>query len=608
MEQREKRYNFLVIEDSRGDFALVEEYLHDQFSSPAITHAATFREVKEILADDRGNRFDCIILDLSLPDKSGDNLIEEVVQRAGNVPIVVLTGFSDLSYSVKSLGIGVSDYLLKDEISPPLLYKSIIYSIKRCQFAEKIKASEKKYRDLFEMSPEPMWLVDMATNQFLDVNEAAIKRYGYSKDEILSMSADDIKIEEIKTISDSVRNGSVKPESDSEEPYQKHRTKEGKIIKAEIETSQILYKEKKVRLVLAHDVTDKLREEERRRLFESVITNSTEAVIIFDATEKRHESRIVYVNEGFSNITGYRFDEATGRTIDFLHGEKTASEEAQKIRNALFTRESCEVELACYRKDGSTFWMQTLIVPVSDHKNEIKHMVAIGRDITMRKHTDEQLKKSLQEKEILLAEIHHRIKNNLALVSGMLQMQAFDEENEEVLNKLNNSMLRVETMASIHQLLYESSSFSKLEFSKIVNKLVKATHNSFSTNKEIDIEIETEPFELNIDQAVPCSLIINEVITNVYKHAFKGREQGWVRAKLNMDGDEVTFTIEDNGVGLPDGFDMTQLSSLGTKIITALVKQLKGTYELARREEGGTVFQLMFPVKKKEHAAPVSQA
>jgi two-component sensor histidine kinase len=135
-----------------------------------------------------------------------------------------------------------------------------------------------------------------------------------------------------------------------------------------------------------------------------------------------------------------------------------------------------------------------------------------------------------------------------------------------------------------------------------VNKLVKATHNSFSTHKEIEIEIETEPFELNIDQAVPCSLIINEVITNVYKHAFKGREQGWVRAKLYRDEDEVTFTIEDNGVGLPDGFDMTQLSSLGTKIITALVKQLKGTYELARREEGGTIFQLMFSVNKKKEA------
>jgi len=606
MEKREKRYNFLVIEDSRGDFVLVDEYLNDQFASPVITHAATFREAQAAFADGSKNRFDCIILDLSLPDKSGDDLIKEIIQRANNTPIVVLTGFSDLTYSVNSLGIGVSDYLLKDEVSPALLYKSIIYSIKRSQFAEKLKASEKKYRELFELSPEPMWLVDTITNEFLEVNKASVKQYGFSKDEFLSMRADDIKIEEVKTVSDTVKNGALNSESVSGEHYLKHRKKDGEVINVEIETNHITYKEKNARIVLAKDVTEKLREEERQRLFESVIKNSTEAVIIFDVVEKRHESRIIYVNEGFSDITGYRFDEAKARTIDFLHGEETDSEEVQKIRNALFNREPCEVELVCYKKDCSTFWMQTLIVPVANHENKIKHMVAIGRDITLRKHTDEHLKKSLQEKEILLAEIHHRIKNNLALVSGMLQMQAFDEENEEVLNKLNNSMLRVETMASIHQLLYESSSFSKLEFSKIVNKLVKATHNSFSTNKDIEIEIETDPFELNIDQAVPCSLIINEVITNVYKHAFKGRESGWVKAKLYSDGEEVTFTIEDDGVGLPEGFDMTQLSSLGTKIITALVKQLHGTYELARREEGGTIFQLMFPIKKKlkEHAVP----
>jgi len=213
------------------------------------------------------------------------------------------------------------------------------------------------------------------------------------------------------------------------------------------------------------------------------------------------------------------------------------------------------------------------------------------------------LQESLHEKEVLLSEVHHRVKNNLALVSGMLQMQVFDEENEQVINKLNNSMLRVEAMASIHQLLYESSSFSRLEFSKIINKLIKATHDSLSAGKEIDIEIETEPFELNINQAVPCSLIINEAITNVYKHAFKNREKGWVKAVLRCDEDLVTFKIEDNGIGLPEDFDLDNLSSLGTKIITALVKQLNGTQELVPRDGGGTIFRLKFSAKDNKGPA-----
>lgn len=603
MEQRDKRYRFFVIEDSRGDFALVEEYLNDQFTVPSITRAATFHDVKSIFDDVNGKSFDCIILDLSLPDKSGGELIEDVVRMADNIPIVVLTGFTDLSFSVKSLEKGISDYVLKDELSPAFLYKSIIYSIKRNKFSEKVKASEKKYRDLFELSPQPMWLVDNVTKQFLDVNNAAIKHYGYSKEEFLEKSSEEICMEEVTAGPEDVNNGTVAAVAPGKERYQKHIKKNGEVIKVEIESNLIAYHNRDATVVLANDITEKLRAEERRKLFESIFTNTSESVIIIDSANRSYESTIICVNDGFCDLTGYSFDEVESRTIDFLYGEKTDPDDAQKLRNAIFNREACEVELLCYKKDGSTCWVQTLIVPVADENGDFSRMVAIGRDVTERKFANEKLQKSLHEKEILLAEIHHRIKNNLALVSGMLQMQVFDEENEEVVNKLNNSMLRVETMASIHQLLYESSSFSKLEFSKIVNKLIKATHNSFSSNKEIEIEIDTEPFELNINQAVPCSLIINEVITNVYKHAFKGREHGWIKATLNREGDEVIFTIEDDGVGLPEGFDMSQLSSLGTKIITALVKQLHGTFELARREESGTIFHLAFTVGDKKALA-----
>lgn len=473
MEQREKRFIFFVIEDSRGDFLLIEEYLNEQFSLPSITRATTFKEAKAIFNSEKAYPFDCILLDLSLPDKSGEDLIEQVVRLAGDVPVIILTGYTDLSFSVKSLEKGVSDYLLKDELSPPLLHKSIIYSIKRSSFAENVKQSEKKYKDLFELSPEPMWLIDKRSGEFLDVNHAAIDQYGYSREEFLEMKEEHILTSESPVMSYAPENGVVSVSDNKDVKCLNHRKKSGDVIKVKVETNDITYGNSDARLVLADDITEKLRAEK-------------------------------------------------------------------------------------------------------------------------------QLQASLNEKEVLLAEIHHRVKNNLALVSGMLQMQVFDEENEEVVNKLNNSMLRVETMASIHQLLYESSSFSRLEFSKIINKLIKATHDSFSAGKEIDIEIETEPFELNINQAVPCSLIINEAVTNVYKHAFKNRQRGWIKAVLRCDDDLVTFTIEDDGNGLPEDFDMSDLSSLGTKIITALVKQLNGTFDLVPREGGGTVFRLKFPVKESK--------
>jgi len=600
MEKSDKRYKFFVIEDSRGDFMLIEEHLNDQFRVPSITRAATFSDAQSVFSDQHSESFDCIILDLSLPDKSGVDLIEQVVNLAGGTPVVVITGYTDLTFSVTSLSKGVSDYLLKDELSPPLLHKSILYSIQRNDFAEKIKASEKKYRDLFELSPEPMWLIDNATHSFLDVNKAAVDHYGYSKDEFLEMKAEDIQTSESPSLTYKTENGVYAGKSSVNGEYLNHRKKNGEVIKVEVEVNEIRYQERDAQLVLANDITEKLREEKKRKLLESVVTNTKESVIIMNLNDDRDSHSIMYINDGFTQMTGYTIDDVQNRSINLLMGDKTEDLDARKLNEAIYNREFLDIEMINYRKDGSTFWVQISLVPVSDKHGNVSHMVAIGRDITERKESDSRLQESLEEKEVLLAEIHHRVKNNMALVSGMLQMQVFDEDNQEVINKLNNSMLRVETMASIHQLLYESSSFSRLEFSKIVNKLIKATHDSFSSGKDIEIEIETEPFELNIDQAVPCSLIINEVITNVYKHAYKGRDKGWIKAKLHNEGDLVTFRIEDDGVGLPENFDSSNLSSLGTKIIKALVKQLNGESELLHREGGGTIFQLQFKAKEKE--------
>lgn len=600
MMEKNKRYSFFVIEDSRGDYVLIEEYLNEQFTLPHITHVQTFQEAERIFNSDHISSFDCIILDLSLPDKSGNDLIKEVINLAGGVPVIVLTGFSDLSFSVQSFATGVSDYLLKDELSPSLLYKSIIYSIKRNDFSEKIKESETKYRTLFEMSPEPMWVTDLESKGFIDVNRAAIAHYGYSKDEFLSMTINDITTIEQPNLADSSESGVIVGEINENGHYPNHRKKNGDVIKVKVESSEIEYENRTAELVLINDVTEKLREEKKRRLLESVVTNTTESVAILDISPEAPHPRIVYVNGGFQEMTGYNEDDVRNRSLSILSGEETDPEQIKVMEEAIREKKPAEVELINYRKDGQPFWTEISIVPVEDSKGNYSHMVAIGRDITERKESEKKLQESLSEKEVLLAEIHHRVKNNLALVSGMLQMQVFDEENEEVINKLNNSMLRVETMASIHQLLYESSSFSRLEFSKIINKLIKATHDSFSSGKDIDIEIETEPFELNINQAVPCSLIINEVITNVYKHAFKNRQKGWIKALLRCDGDLVTFRLEDDGNGLPDDFDIDDLSSLGTKIITALVKQLNGTFELVPREGGGTLFKLEFSAKENK--------
>ncbi|NBC27223.1 MAG: PAS domain S-box protein [Bacteroidetes bacterium] len=597
MNTQKKRYRFFVIEDSRGDFILLEKYLNRSFSIPSVTRVATYAEAEAVLQEAHPFEFDAILLDLSLPDKSGRDLVDAVLDQANGTPIIVITGFSDLDFSLETIQKGVADYLLKDELSPEDLQKSILYTIQRAATVKQLENEKEEYKQRFENSPDPMLLVDKQTELILDVNQAAEERYGYSRSEFVSKGFGDLFYDD----------GSLKdmPErapgnrSILQQGLQHHKKNNGDVIHVDVRLSMVPYSEKEAVMVSATAVANSNPGDEESDLLLSAINSSSEAVAIFDTADRIEESGIVVVNEAFSRLTDFSAREAKGETISLLFGENTSSNGAADLKNAIFHREATRTEVVLHQNDGTPFWADVLIDPMEDQRGVCTNMVMTIRDITEKKEEEEKVRKSLEEKELLLSEIHHRIKNNLALVSGMLQMQVFDEENEEVLNKLNNSMLRVETMASIHQLLYESSSFSRLEFSKIVDKLIKTTHNSFSSEKDIEFEIETEPFELNINQAVPCSLIINEAITNVYKHAFAGRDTGWIGAKLYLDGETVRFSLEDDGHGLPDDFDPSKVSSLGTKIVRALAKQLHGSFTLENRDEGGTRFTLQFPVKKE---------
>jgi PAS domain S-box-containing protein len=309
--------------------------------------------------------------------------------------------------------------------------------------------------------------------------------------------------------------------------------------------------------------------------------------------------RILYVNEAFTNMTGYASNEVVGKTLHLLNGPKTDPEERQKLREAMDRWEICEVEFINYKKDGTEFWINTSMVPVADTSGGYSHWVAIGRNITNQKKYEQDLQASIREKEVLLSEIHHRVKNNLAVVSGMMQLQAFDEKNKDVEMRLYDSIFRIQTMATIHELLYQSDSFSQLIFSDIIDKLVQSVHDTLQSGKDLDLVIEKKQIELNINQAIPCSLIINEVVTNIYKHAFKNRNKGKIFVDIHEEGDKIVLKIADNGVGLPDGLDPNESGTLGMHIISILTRQLEGNYQFDS-SENGTTFHLSFTKSRKK--------
>lgn len=257
MKKDDKGYHILIVEDNFGDFVLIEEYLLDYILNPTLIHARSFQEAKLILEESK-NTFDVVFLDLSLPDLSGEKLIVDTLEIANGMPVLALTGFSDLDFSLKSLALGVSDYLLKDELTPIILYKSIIYAIERNRHFDELQKSEKRYSELFHLSPLPMWVYDLETLAFLDVNQAAIQHYGYDRQDFLSKTLEHIRPSEDLPL----LHNALKAYREGNSLYPKrvfrHVKKSGEIIKVEIESSAILFNQREAKLVLVNDITEKV--------------------------------------------------------------------------------------------------------------------------------------------------------------------------------------------------------------------------------------------------------------------------------------------------------------------------------------------------------------
>jgi PAS domain S-box-containing protein len=256
MEANKKNYRILIVEDNPGDFALAEDFLEEQFKNPKIFHAWSFNEAKKMLIE--GHGLDLVLLDLSLPDKQGIDLIIEINVLCGKTPVVVLTGFADISFGIKSLSLGATDYILKDDLTPLILYKSIIYSIERKRNILALKDSEQKYSELFHLSPLPMFVFDPVNLNILNANKAAVQHYGYTKHEFLQMFISDLHAGNGNTLSDKISDFSRNTNYTSLPSISRHKKKSGEIIHIEIQGNQIPYQEKNAMVIMTIDITERL--------------------------------------------------------------------------------------------------------------------------------------------------------------------------------------------------------------------------------------------------------------------------------------------------------------------------------------------------------------
>lgn len=250
-------YSVLIIEDNLGDFILISDYLNERFANLTIVRSKSYAETVKIVATDK-TPFDIVLLDLSLPDNKGETLIKDILNLSENSPVIVLTGYTDITFSIKSLKLGVSDYLLKDEIDANSLYKSIIYAFERMKYTSKMLISEKKYSQLFHFSPIPKILYDIESLSIIQVNNAAILLYGYTENDLNLLQIGDLcfKNDKERFLEYLQSHDHLNTFEQSANQF-KHLKSNKQLMDVEIHKSEIQNEVKNVRLLVINDITEK---------------------------------------------------------------------------------------------------------------------------------------------------------------------------------------------------------------------------------------------------------------------------------------------------------------------------------------------------------------
>lgn len=364
----------------------------------------------------------------------------------------------------------------------------------------------------------------------------------------------------------------------------------------------VLGQEKRVLGVVevSRDITDRKRAEEALReseeRYKALFDRSLLCVYIHDL-----RGRFLDANQAALNLLGYTKEEITSLTFASLL-DQTQLPKAFRVLDEIVRRGSQKqpAEFLLRRKDGSSVWVETE-ASVILREGKFLAIQGIARDITDRKRAEEDLRASLQEKEALLREIHHRVKNNLQVISSMLDMRLMRTADSKLIDLCQDARAKIQTMALIHTHIYQSGSFSLIRMRDYLQDLVSYLSQVYSEKRRhVMPMIRDVDVCLSVTQAIPLAIILNEAISNAFKHAYKKDQKGLVEIDLKkINEDTVRLSVKDYGAGLPEGLDIYRAQTLGLKLIRNLVKdQLKGSLRV--NQTGGTEILIEFKVSKEE--------
>lgn len=303
---------------------------------------------------------------------------------------------------------------------------------------------------------------------------------------------------------------------------------------------------------------------------------------------------IIYANPSFLKSAGMANDKLIGLNIDSFLLSDELKPVLEELRLLQREGEICSREILVRNSKNPDLFQDVSISSLHEN-DEPAHFLFEFRDFQDESVREAQLKKMLNERETLIKEIHHRVKNNLAVISGLLTLQKYTYEDDRLFELLSDSEMRIKSMALIHEKLYRSTTLSSIELSAYLEDLIDSIRQTLTKRTNISIEVVCESIQLNVNQAVPSALIVNEIISNSYKYAYPDNRKGVIRVNAFKKEKKIHFIVEDNGVGLPDDFEERRVSSLGFTIIDTLVNQLEAELKV----ESGQGTRLHFYFKQE---------
>jgi PAS domain S-box-containing protein len=346
---------------------------------------------------------------------------------------------------------------------------------------------------------------------------------------------------------------------------------------------------------VARDITERKRAEEALIMQARVLQNMSEGVCLAD-----ENGFIVYTNAAEEKMFAYGPAELIGQHVTILNHyplEESARLMAE-INEHVATKGAWSGEFKNRGKDGRPFTTSSSIslLEISGRK----YLVYVQEDITEKKRADEQIKNSLIEKDVLLKEIHHRVKNNLQVISSLLNLQSRYIQDDRTHELFRESQNRVRSMALIHEKLYQSQDLAKVDFAEYVLSLASMLFRSYGTNSgAVKLDLAVDPVFLSIDTAIPVGLVINELVSNSLKYAFPNGRPGTISIDFHTENDDqFSLVFRDDGIGVPEEFDLDKAPSLGLRLVKILTGQLGG--KLAFRRTGGTEFKITFKEQKEK--------